>query len=246
MNAMARRRLVPSVFALVLLSACSFRNVACSTDPPAPIEPVSLTEAPSGAAGETPVVGIAFLGDSITAGLGLLSDEAYPALIEQMFFNEGYEEVEVLNAGLSGDTTAGGLRRVDQVLQPGVRVLVVALGGNDALRGLTAIQTHDNLAAIIEAALSRDVAVVLAGMQAPTNLGPDYQTAFRDAYQRLATEYAGAITFVPFLLEGVAGDPALNLPDGIHPNQDGQAVIAGLLYPGLRDIADQLVFSGRD
>jgi acyl-CoA thioesterase-1 len=241
---MMPRRLFP-VVALVALSACSFRNVSCSSAPPEPIQPTTLDGSDAGAtANQSPVVGMAFLGDSLTAGYGLMADEAYPAVIEQMFLNEGYDEVEVLNAGLSGDTTAGGLRRVDQVLQPGIRVLVVALGGNDALRGLTTTQTHDNLAGIIDTARGRGVSVLLAGMQAPTNLGTDYQDAFRGVYQQLAVEYRGAITFVPFLLQGVAAVPALNQGDGIHPNQAGQQKIAELLYPSLRDMADQLVSWG--
>jgi len=238
------RRTSLSVLALLFVSACSFRNVACSTEPPAPVEPVSLTGDEPVGADLPPVVGIAFLGDSITAGLGLMGDEAYPAVIERMFEAEGYTEVEALNAGLSGDTTAGGLRRVNQVLQPGVRILVVALGGNDALRGLTAARTKENLAGIIDTALGRDVAVLLAGMQAPTNLGPEFQEQFRAAFQALSFEYAGSIRFVPFLLEGVAGDPTLNQPDGIHPNPAGQAAIANLLYSDLRDMVDQAVFGG--
>jgi acyl-CoA thioesterase-1 len=240
---MSRR--IFTVFALVAVSACSFRNVACSTAPPAPIEPASLSGEPlAPGAPQSSVVGIAFLGDSITAGFGLLSDEASPAVVEQMFLAEGYGEVEVLNAGSSGDTTAGGLRRVGDILRPGVAVLVVALGGNDALRGLTVQQTHDNLAGIIEAALGRGVMVLLAGMEAPTNLGEDYREAFRNAYQQLSQTYAGRMTFVPFLLQGVAANPGLNQPDGIHPNQAGQNAIAELLYPRLRDMADQLIHSG--
>jgi acyl-CoA thioesterase-1 len=239
------RRLLVTTLALVALSACSFRNVSCGTAPPAPIEPVSLS------GGETPVdpevpplLGIAFLGDSLTAGLGVMSDDAFPTKIVEMFFSEGYTEVDILNGGLSGDTTAGGLRRVDGVLQPGVHILVVALGGNDALRGLSTTQTHDNLAAIIETALGRGVMVLLAGMQAPTNLGTDYQESFRAVYQQLSAEYAGSVEFVPFLLEGVAANSRLNQPDGIHPNQAGHLVIAELLYPRLRDMVDKLIFSG--
>lgn len=245
MTTMHRRPSLWSVLALMLVSACSFRNVSCSTDPPVPIEPVTLSPSEEPVpSGQPPVVGIAFLGDSITAGLGLMADEAYPARIQRMFEAEGYAEVEAFNAGLSGDTTAGGLRRVDQALRPGVRILVVALGGNDALRGLTVAQTKQNLTDIIETALGRDVMVLLAGMQAPTNLGPDYQTAFRELYQELSLEYAGAIRFVPFLLQGVAADPRYNQPDGIHPNEEGQRMIAELLYGDLRDLVDKVAFSG--
>jgi len=243
MALMTRRLFIP-VLALAALSACSLRNVSCSTAPPAPIEP------PPFVAGETPYepsgtfVGIGFLGDSLTAGLGVLSDEAFPSVIRDMFHAEGYTEVDTLNAGFSGDTTAGGLRRVDGVLDEGVQILVVALGGNDALRGLSTTQTYENLAGIIDIALGRGVGVLLAGMQAPTNLGQDYQDAFRGIYERLALEYLGSIQYVPFLLEGVAANPRLNQPDGIHPTPEGHRVIAELLYPRLRDMVDPLIYSG--
>lgn len=192
---------------------------------------------PAGPAGAGSL-GIAFLGDSLTAGLGLLTEEAYPALVEQMFLEEGYPEVRVINAGVSGDTTAGGLRRVATLFEPDVRILVVALGGNDALRGLTTVQTRQNLAAIVDQARGAGLDVLLAGMQAPTNLGPDYQEAFGRLYLDLAVSYGEAIEFVPFLLEGVAANPALNQPDGIHPNAEGAKVIAELLYPRLRVLVD--------
>jgi acyl-CoA thioesterase-1 len=183
---------------------------------------------------------IAFLGDSLTAGLGLLSTQAYPSLIGDMFLAEGYDDVEILNGGISGDTTAGAARRVDQLLSPDVRILVVALGGNDALRGLTVQQTRDNLRTTIEMAFDSGAEVLLAGMQAPTNLGQDYQSAFREVFSGLALEYGRRLTFVPFLLEGVAAQPHLNQGDGIHPNEQGARVIAEHLYPPLRGMVDAL------
>lgn len=233
------RRLALSTLALLAVSACSFRNVACGLPPaePAPEAPPATAEQPLDQS-RSAAIGVSFLGDSLTAGLGLLSQQSYPSLIADMFEAEGYT-VDVQNAGLSGDTTAGGLRRLDQALLPQTRVLVLALGGNDALRGLTVQQTHDNLAAIIEAAAGRGVDVLLAGMEAPTNLGPDYQTAFRGVYQRLSTEYAKSLRFVPFLLEGVAAVPELNQTDGIHPNAEGARKIADLLYPHLRALVDR-------
>lgn len=183
---------------------------------------------------------IAFLGDSLTAGLGVLTDQAYPAVIGKQFASDGYSEVEVVNAGISGDTTAGGLRRIDNALEPGVRIVVVALGGNDALRGLSPAQTHDNLESIIKASQARDVQVVLVGMLAPPNLGPDYRDAFAKAYTDLARQYKRTVTYVPFLLEGVAGDPALNQADGIHPTADGARLIAEHLYPTLRNLVDAM------
>jgi acyl-CoA thioesterase-1 len=204
--------------------------------------PGALVAEPSSPAPDAPAaegsIEIAFLGDSLTSGLGLLSEQAYPGLIEGMFRQEGYSEVSVVNGGVSGDTTAGGLRRVEQLLGPNTRILVLALGGNDALRGLTAAQTHDNLAAIIDRGLDHGAAILLTGMHAPTNLGEDYQRAFHNAYVRLSTEYRGSISFIPFLLEGVAGDPSRNQADGIHPNAQGARVIAEQLYPELRRLVD--------
>lgn len=185
----------------------------------------------------TPV--IVCLGDSLTAGLGLLAEQAYPHLLEQAFVAEGYE-VDVLNAGVSGDTSAGGVRRVEGLLGPAVAALVVALGANDALRGLKPSDTYDNLAGIIEAAGAEGIPVLLAGMEAPPNLGEDYRDAFREVYVQLARDYRNTVIWVPFLLEGVAGLPAMNQADGIHPNEKGTRVIAELLYPKLRTVIDQL------
>ena len=234
------RRLFVLTFVAAIGAACG-QVPGCAPQPEAPAGALGDGSAPAAGAEEpagTGTIGISFLGDSLTAGLGLLSEQAYPQVIGEMFASEGYSEVEVLNGGSSGDTTAGGLRRVDQLFQPDTRILVVALGGNDALRGLTANQTHDNLAAIIDKALERRVAVLLAGMYAPTNLGEDYQRAFQGAFTRLSTEYRGSIAFVPFLLEGVAGDPSLNQEDGIHPNARGARVIAEHLFLELRRLVD--------
>jgi acyl-CoA thioesterase I len=238
---MPTRRLLVSLLAVAALSACSFRSLSCSM--PQREEPLQPAPRSGGERalepGETPRLPIVFLGDSLTAGYGLMTDEAYPSLLQQMFLAEGYGEVEVVNAGISGDTKAGGLRRVEQVLSSDARILVIALGGNDALRGLSASQTYENLVGIIDAARARDVGVVLTGMEAPTNLGEDYRDAFRGVFVNLLREYQGAIVFVPFLLEGVAGNPALNQPDGIHPTAEGARVIATLLYPRLRTLVDQ-------
>jgi acyl-CoA thioesterase-1 len=226
-----------------LLAGCSFRNVGCGMPKAeqAAADPAAPAGQGSGAAviNDPRAIRIAFLGDSLTAGFGLLSEQAYPAQIQKLFEAEGYDAVDIVNAGVSGDTTAGGLRRVEGVLEPGVRVLVVALGGNDALRGLTTKDTHDNLAKVIDTARAKGVQVLLAGMEAPTNLGEDYRTNFRDVFTQLLRESRG-IVFVPFLLEGVAMNPALNLSDGIHPNADGAKVIAQALYPKLRTIVDSL------
>ena len=225
---------------LLLLSACSFRNVGCGSLPeaPPPTPPEVLSGGGAAPAGGGSAVRVAFLGDSLTAGLGLLASQAYPAQLQELFAAEGYE-IDAVNAGVSGDTTAGGLRRVEQLLDPSTKVLVVALGANDALRGLTVQQTHDNLARILDIALAKNVRVLLCGMEGPTNLGVDYRDAFREVYVNLLREYQGRIALVPFLLEGVAGNPALNQDDGVHPTQEGAKIIAKTLYPKLRDLVDR-------
>jgi acyl-CoA thioesterase-1 len=236
------RRLL-SLSLLVLASACSVKEAACGrSGAPAGAD----TAAPQAITGDLtdPAAGtrvtIAFLGDSLTAGLGLLSNQTFPAKIEEMFQAEGYSGVDTINGGISGDTSAGGLRRVETLLEPSVRILVVALGGNDALRGLTVAQTKENLRQIIDIAQGRGVQVMLCGMEAPTNLGEDYRTAFRDLYFDLLRSYQRQIVYVPFLLEGVAGKPELNQEDGIHPNEEGSKVVAALLFPLLRGMVDRI------
>jgi len=232
------RRLWPLAL-LVLASACSVRDAACgATLPQAP--PQQPPEVLSGAApaGAPAGVHVAFLGDSLTAGYGLLANQAYPALLQEMLATEGFQ-TEAINGGISGDTSAGGVRRVEQLMGSSTKVLVVALGANDAIRGLTLQQTHDNLAQIIDIALGRGVFVLLCGMEGPTNLGTDYRDAFRQIYVNLLREYQGRISFVPFLLEGVAGNPALNQADGMHPNQEGSRIVAQTLLPKLRDLVDR-------
>ena len=178
---------------------------------------------------------IVALGDSLTTGLGLSSDEAYPAKLEEMMQAEGYG-FELVSAGVSGDTTAGGLRRLEWALAGDVRILIVALGGNDGLRGLPVTQMKENLAEIIERATAQGVAVLLAGMEAPPNFGPLYTGQFREAFRALAREHD--IAFAPFLLDGVAGNPDLNQADGIHPNAEGAKMVAAYLWPALQPMLE--------
>jgi acyl-CoA thioesterase-1 len=173
------------------------------------------------------------LGDSLTAGLGISRDQAYPALLQRRIDAAGYR-YEVVNAGVSGDTSAGGLSRLDWSLEGDVRVLIVALGGNDGLRGLPAVEMRRNLGAIIERAQQRRIRVLLAGMQTLTNMGPPYQRSFQEVFPALAVQYR--VAFMPFLLEGVAGRADLNQPDGIHPNSEGARVIADHLWPFLEPL----------
>lgn len=182
------------------------------------------------------------LGDSLTAGLGLASEDAYPALLQARMDAEGWP-IEIAAMGVSGDTTAGGLRRLDWALEGGVELLLVALGGNDALRGLPVEQMRDNLARIIDRALDRGIRVVLAGMEAPPNFGALYTSNFRDVFRSLAE--SRNVTFVPFLLEGVAGVPDLNQGDGIHPNEAGAARVAEHLWPSLEPLLREIA-AGRE
>jgi acyl-CoA thioesterase-1 len=171
---------------------------------------------------------IIFLGDSLTAGLGLDADLSFPALIQKRLEQDGYA-YRVVNAGVSGDTSAGGLRRLEWAMAEGKpHVLIVALGGNDGLRGLPPEQLEQNLATIIERGQARGATVILAGMEAPPNFGADYTSRFRAVYPSLASKYN--VKLIPFILQGVAGDPALNQSDGIHPNRRGAQVIADMVW----------------
>lgn len=173
------------------------------------------------------------LGDSLTAGLGIPKTEAYPSRLQRKI-DAANLAFEVVNAGVSGDTSAGGVRRLDWTLQGDVRVLVVALGANDGLRGLPVSELKRNLKTIVSTARERGIAVLLAGMEAPPNVGAEYTTAFRQAYQEVAREER--VPLVPFLLEGVAGRADLNQSDGIHPNAEGTRLVAETLWPALEPI----------
>jgi acyl-CoA thioesterase-1 len=180
-----------------------------------------VAAAPSPASDRGPLLVV--LGDSLTAGLGVEIEQAYPSVLGRQLLAEGHD-LRVVNAGVSGDTTASGLRRAEWALEGDVRILIVALGGNDGLRGLPVEQMKQNLAEIVSMARSRGIAVLLAGMEAPPNFGATYTAQFRTVFQELAREHD--VTFMPFLLDGVAGDPDLNQADGIHPNAAGAAIVA--------------------
>ncbi len=173
----------------------------------------------AGAAAETRLL---LLGDSLTAGYGLPAGQGFPAQLEGALRERGFRGT-VIDAGVSGDTSAGGLERLDWVLGDRPTHAIVALGANDALRGLDPGQTEANLDAILTRLKEAGVAVLLVGMYAPRNLGADYVEAFDGLYARLARKHQ--VAFYPFFLEGVAADPALNQADGIHPNAEGVAVM---------------------
>lgn len=218
----------------VLITALALAAAACSpADSAAPVPSGGATSASP--AGESPrrdapspvAPKIVILGDSLTAGLGLEPSQAFPSLLQERLHEAGMP-YRVVNAGVSGDTTAGGLRRLDWSIEGDTRVLVVALGGNDGLRGLPIEETRRNLDQIITRAKARGITVVLAGMEAPPNYGRQYTDAFRQVFTDLASTHE--VAFIPFLLDGVAGDPALNQRDGIHPNAEGARRVERLVW----------------
>jgi acyl-CoA thioesterase-1 len=235
---------MPSVASRILLLAfvaflCGCQREprsAASDPPPAPPSAPRAPSAPSSdEASDSPRIVV--LGDSLTAGLGLVETQAFPHLLQQRIDAEGYD-FEVDNAGVSGDTSAGGLRRLDWTLQGDVRVLIVALGANDGLRGLSAAEMTKNLSEIVQRAQDRGIVVILAGMEAPPNFGQEYATAFRQAYREVALQHR--VLFIPFLLDKVAGQSTLNQGDGIHPNAQGSQIIAETVWSVLKPLLDQL------
>jgi len=202
---------------------CGIALALCFFSPALPAQ----TATPAPAAG--PAKTIVFLGDSLTAGLGVQRSEAFPALVEEKIRATGLP-FQVENAGLSGDTSAGALRRIDWLLQRPIDVLVIELGGNDGLRGLPVKSLKANLQAIVDKTKAKNPAVkiVIAGMQLPPNLGADYAASFERIYAELARENNGVL--IPFLLEGVGGHRDLNQPDMIHPTAAGHRIIADLVW----------------
>lgn len=178
---------------------------------------------------------ILFFGDSLTAAMGLDPSEGYPAEIEEIIDSLGLQ-YEVVNAGLSGETTAAGKNRIDWVLNQDVDVFVLALGANDGLRGIPVEETRKNLQAIIDVVRAKnpEVEIVLAGMQIPPNMGPEYTSEFKELFPQLAEE--NDIHLIPFLLEGVAGKPELNQEDGIHPTAEGYDIIAQNVWDVLEPV----------
>lgn len=200
---------------IAMLSSCTG---AQQSDPPA-----------ADAAAHSPSTTLVCIGDSLTAGYGVAAEEAWPSRLQA----DLPDRVAVLNAGVSGDTSAGGLRRLDWILRSDPDLALVCLGANDGLRGLPVEETARNLGGLIAGLEQAGVPVVLAGMRLPPNYGPEYTAAFAAIYPRLAERYA--VPLLPFLLDGVAGDPALNQGDGVHPNAPGHARIAQTVHAFLRE-----------
>lgn len=232
-------RIVP--LALPAWCVLALTMAACGSPRETPAAGGAQATAPAAPAPPAARPRIVVLGDSLTAGLGLPAANAYPSLLQQRVDAEGLD-FEVVNAGVSGDTSAGGLSRLDWALQGDVRLLIVALGGNDGLRGLPVGQLRRNLGKIIERARARGIAVILAGMEAPPNFGRDYIVAFRQVYPSVAAEYH--VAFVPFLLEGVAGHAGLNQNDGLHPTAAGARIVADNVWAVLGPLAKQQLQRG--
>jgi len=172
-------------------------------------------------------------GDSLTAGLGVMPDDSYPAQLQARLRAEGYA-YRVVNAGASGDTTAGGRRRVDWALKNKPDIVIVALGANDALRGQDLASVRSNLDGIVARFQKAGARVLMAGMEMPPNYGARYTADFRRLYVDVARKRGSA--FMPFLLDGVAGNPRLNQPDGIHPTAEGYRIVVDHLWPHLEPL----------
>jgi acyl-CoA thioesterase I len=222
---MKKSRLVRFILPILLFTAgCGGREEASTTPAEAPTSPAELSR-------QTILV----LGNSIAAGLGVEPEESFPARLQQFIDSTGLS-FEVVNAGVSGETTAGGLGRIDWLLRQRVDVLILELGGNDGLRGTLPEATRANLVAIIERTRARypEADIVLAGMQMPPNLGQIYTVRFQEIFPEIASEYETHL--VPFLLEGVGGVPSLNQPDGIHPTPEGHRIVAATVWRYLEPV----------
>lgn len=220
------------VFACLLtfMAACS--APAAKTESIASKEAVAPTPAPLSAPDNTPVI-LAF-GDSLTEGYGLEKSQSYPSLLQERLKEKGYN-YRVVNAGISGDTSAGGANRITAALTDNnVKVVILELGANDMLRGQDLRLTKKNLSSIIEKAQAKNIEVVLAGMEAPTNWGEDYQRDFHNLFVDLAKEYK--LRLIPFFLTNVAGKPELNQNDGIHPNVQGTKLVLDNVWQVLEPV----------
>jgi acyl-CoA thioesterase-1 len=215
-----------TLLAAFILCACGNRQAG------APLPPAPPATTPSPVRNPPKIVA---LGDSLTAGYGLLLHESYPSLLQEQLKHDGFD-YEVVNAGVSGDTTAGGLRRLDWALEGDVRFVILELGANDILRGLPTAETRKNLSQIIERSRARGAQVLLAGMYAPTSSGAEYQRASMEIFPALAEEYD--LPLIPFFLDRVAGIENLNQADGIHPNRDGTRIVAATVYQHLKPMLE--------
>jgi acyl-CoA thioesterase I len=217
-------------FGLLMFTLSVF--AACKSGPPKEAANAPAADSSAPAKPVKSVAKIVAFGDSLTAGYGLNPDQSYPSLLQKRIAADGYD-YEVVNAGISGDTSAGGVRRIDWSLDDGnVKIVILELGANDILRGQPIEEMKKNLGDIIEHAKARGAKVLLAGMEAPTNSGVDYRQWTHGAFTELAKEHN--VTLIPFLLDHVAGIASLNQADGIHPNADGARIVADNVYQYLK------------
>jgi len=216
---------------LLLLASCkeNTKKESNNNNPTTPTEKVTESET------ATDAKTILFFGNSLTAGYGLDTEESFPALIQDRLDSLGLNYTAI-NSGLSGETTSGGLNRLNWVLNQKVDVFVLELGANDGLRGIPLKETRTNLQSIIDLVKEKNpnTEIILAGMQIPPNMGQDYTTEFRKIYPELAEE--NDVKLIPFILDGVAGIPDLNLPDGIHPTAEGQKIVRENIWEVLKDV----------
>jgi len=218
-------------YCLFLILPCGFdRSDATASQLPSS-SPLRKAVEPKPVSAERPSI-VAF-GNSLTAGLGVPPDQSYPARLQRTLDTAGYA-YRVVNAGVSGETTAGGARRVSWVLKNKPTIVILELGGNDGLRGLSLQETKANLERIIQQLQQASVTVVLAGMKLPPNYGKDYTDGFESLYQALAKQYR--LTLIPFFLDGVAGSSLLNQADGIHPTGEGYHIIVEKIFPTLEPL----------
>jgi acyl-CoA thioesterase-1 len=219
---------------ILMASACNNHNGSASTasTPDTPASPAT-TATPSSPADTRKT--IIFFGNSLTAGYGLDPDQSFPTLIGRRL-DSMHLPYKVINAGISGETTAGGKSRLNWTLRQPADIFVLELGGNDGLRGIPVNSTRDNLQSIIDTVRLRYPAckIILAGMQIPPNMGSTYATAFHDIFPELSKK--NKTLLIPFLLDGVGGDPSLNQPDGIHPNTKGEKIVTETVWKALQPL----------
>jgi acyl-CoA thioesterase-1 len=221
---------VSSIFLLAIACACSaakYERTANGSSVKPLVTPQEQSQRPK----------IIAFGDSLTAGFGLAEKESYPYLLQQRLRADGYD-YEVVNAGVSGDTSLGGLERADWVLeQENTKMLILELGANDLLRGMPPAKMKENLDKIIRKAKAKNIEVLLCGMLAPPTTGSDYQREFMMTFPELADEHG--VEFLPFLLDGVAMKKEFNQPDGIHPNAEGEKIMTENIYNALKPMLDR-------